>query len=62
MKYIKEEHFIVERTEIRGNRSVRAGKFYCILNDKIYNTLGGLRTALRHYMSVKDYYIRYYQW
>lgn len=60
MKYSKEEHFKVERVEERGNRKVRIGKFYCILNGKTYDTLGGLRNAIKPHMTMKEFYIEYY--
>nr|QMP82985.1 MAG: hypothetical protein [Caudoviricetes sp.] len=60
--YLKEEHFVLERTEIRGKREIKIGKFYFILTNKTYNTLGGIRNAIRPFgFTVKQYYDLYYK-
>nr|QMP83599.1 MAG: hypothetical protein [Caudoviricetes sp.] len=58
----REEHFVLERLEIRGNRKIKIGKFYFALADKTYDTLGGIRNAIRPFkMTVKEYYDKYYK-
>jgi hypothetical protein len=60
--YNKEEHFVVESIEIRGKRNIKIGKFYCVLNDKTYSTLGGIRNAIRPFnYTVKDFYDSFYK-
>lgn len=59
--YNKTEHLILETTELRGKREVRIGKFFCILNNKTYTTLGGLRNAIKPKMKIKEYYDIYYK-
>lgn len=61
MKFNKEEHLKVLSEEERGNRKVKIGQFYCILNGKIYPTLGGLRNAVKPNMTIKSYYDEYYK-
>lgn len=59
--YNKKEHFIVSHKENRNGRNVVVGRFYCILNGKWYNTLGGLRNAIRPFkITTKQYYDEYY--
>lgn len=47
----------------KGNRyNVLRGKFYCCLNGKTYNSLGGLRNGIRPYFAtVKEFYDTYYK-
>lgn len=60
MKYNKEEHLIVEREELSANgRVYKRGKFYCITNGKTYDSLGGLRNAIRP-MTIEAYYREFY--
>lgn len=60
MKYNKEEHLIVEREETSVNgRVYKRGKFYCITNGKTYDSLGGLRNAIRP-MTIEAYYREFY--
>ncbi len=60
MKFKKEDHFCLERIERRGNRNIQIGKFYCLLNNKTYETLGGLRNAIKSKMTIKEYFKKYY--
>lgn len=57
----KTEDFVVTHIENRGNREVKVGHFYCVLNNKVYNTLGGLRNAVKPKMTIKEYYDVYYK-
>lgn len=60
--YSRKEHFILERTETRGNREVRIGKFYCVYNGKTYDTLGGFRNGIRPSgLTIQGYYDTYYK-
>lgn len=53
---------MVESEEIRGNRKYKIGKFYCILTNKTYRSLSGIRNGIRKYdLTVKEYYDKYYK-
>lgn len=59
---LKDEHFVVTGTEKRGNRFIKVGKFYCLLNGKTYDTMYGLRNAIRVYgYTSKQYYDEFYK-
>jgi hypothetical protein len=64
MKYDKKQHFVVTHTENRGKNGkvkiVKIGRFYCVLNDKTYPTLGGIRNFIKPRMLVREYYDLYY--
>lgn len=58
----KEKDFVVENIEIRGKRNIKVGKFYCVLNDRTYDTLGGIRNAIRPFkLTIKDFYDIHYK-
>lgn len=61
MIFEKSEHLICEGTELRNGRNVKIGKFFCILNNKVYDTLVALKNAIKPKMLVKDYYDKYYK-
>lgn len=61
LKYDKNSHLIVHCTELHNGKNIKIGTFYCILNGKTYDTLGGLRNAYNQKMTTKEYYDTYYK-
>lgn len=58
----KTEDLILERIEVRNGRNVKVGRFLFVDTGKIYDTLGGLRNAVRlKYKTTEDYYVKYYK-
>jgi len=58
----KHKHFKVLETIKTKKGNIKRGEFYCILNNKTYNTLGGYRNGIRHTgFTVRQIYDTYYK-